>query len=541
MRSLRPTLALLVLLALGASASANETTFTISGQLGLPGVTMQGLPGAPLTDENGCYSARVPNGWSGTVRPVKKGYSFTPPMLRYDDVTQDCVYNDYRASIRMYTISGATSLAGVVMHGLPGNPVTDAEGHYQARVEYGWSGTVKPEKEGHQFGPPYLVYESVTHDCPNQNYVAQVLTFTISGNVGLDGVTMTGLPGRVVTDSEGKYSSQVAYGWSGTVKPEKGGCKFAPISRQYVKVATDQRNEDYEPVEVAVAPTPYAASAIDVLVIPTSQVDPKAMAEIREDMQVMVHILRDMLSEPRMILGILYDYGDIFGRSDRGTQAFYIQGYGALFVMQVDFPFSFPAAAEPGDESEEPVDPVWQRARQRLRSPGARRPYGQGTEEKMSFEQFQNDLIATLKHAANIRHIDPNETVILTLIGQDAGEAWSDFDATRGAFARRGDGGFSGGSYSVSGSSFGPDGGTTYANTYSYSNSAGTAGSQTPARNTNGNMKRDALGNVVYQKPSSPTIATVLTIQARKADVDAFSAGQIDREQFQQRVKVFTY
>ena len=336
------------------------------------------------------------------------------------------------------------------------------------------------------------MYTQVTHDCPNQEYVARVITFPISGNVGLDGVAMMGLPGHVLTDSKGNYSVEVPYGWNGTVKPEKRGCKFSPVSRQYDRVVTEHRNGNYQPVEVAVAPSSYEPRGIDVLVIPTTEVDPKMLAETREDMQIMVQILREMLSEPRMILGILYDYGDIFGRSDRGTRAFYLEGYGALFVMEVDFPFSFPSATEPEDEPAEATDPVWQRARQRLRSPGTQRTYDPAKGAEVSFEQFRQDLMRTLRHTANIRHIGPEENVTLTVVAQGGGRA-----------------------------------------------------SQTPAPalDTDGNAKRDALGRPVYQPaaPTTTTDATVLTIRAKKADIDAFAAGQIDLAQFQQRVNIVTY
>ncbi len=36
----------------------------------------------------------------------------------------------------------------------------------------------------------------------------------------------------------------------------------------------------------------------------------------------------------------------------------------------------------------------------------------------MTFEQFKEELLRSLKHAANLRHIDPNELVILTLVAE---------------------------------------------------------------------------------------------------------------------------
>ena len=48
------------------------------------------------------------------------------------------------------TVSDVNSLNGtngVTMNGLPGDPVTDANGDYSAAVEYGWSGTVRQKKK----------------------------------------------------------------------------------------------------------------------------------------------------------------------------------------------------------------------------------------------------------------------------------------------------------------------------------------------------------------------------------------------------------
>jgi hypothetical protein len=41
--------------------------------------------------------------------------------------------------------------------------------------------------------------------------------------------------------------------------------------------------------------------------------------------------------------------------------------------------------------------------------------------------------------------------------------------------------------------------------------------------------------------PAASAAGNVLTIQAKKADIDAFAKDQISFEQFSQRVKVFSY
>jgi hypothetical protein len=47
-------------------------------------------------------------------------------------------------------------------------------------------------------------------------------------------------------------------------------------------------------------------------------------------------------------------------------------------------------------------------------------------------------------------------------------------------------------------------------------------------------------GGTEYDEIGPPS-ATVLTIRAKKADVGAFAAGELDFEQFQEKVEIFTY
>jgi len=75
-------------------------------------------------------------------------------------------------------------------------------------------------------------------------------TSRISGTVrkdssGLSGVTMTGLPGNPTTDSSGEYGMDVDPGWGGTVRPQKSGFSFSPLSITYSNVTSNQTGQDY--------------------------------------------------------------------------------------------------------------------------------------------------------------------------------------------------------------------------------------------------------------------------------------------------------
>jgi len=174
-------------------------TYTISGSVGQPGVTMNGLPDT-VSDQSGYYSAVVKYAWKGTVTPVLPGFTFEPKQIPYAKVTSDQPNQDYVAKLKTYKISGLVSVGGkpmkdVAMDGLPGTPVTGANGTYEAIVDFGFTGSAVPMKDGYLFTPGSKPYTNVNRDMPNQNYTGAIVTFTISGSVGVEGVTLKGLPG----------------------------------------------------------------------------------------------------------------------------------------------------------------------------------------------------------------------------------------------------------------------------------------------------------------------------------------------------------
>jgi uncharacterized delta-60 repeat protein len=72
-------------------------------------------------------------------------------------------------------------------------------------------------------------------------------TVKTEGGIGLEGVTITfsGEEGTATTGSDGGYSHQVSYGWSGTASPSKAGYIFSPSNITYTSVISDQTDQDY--------------------------------------------------------------------------------------------------------------------------------------------------------------------------------------------------------------------------------------------------------------------------------------------------------
>ena len=465
----------------------------------------------------------------------------------------------------IYTISGSTGLPGVVMRGLPGDPVTDQKGRYSVTVARDWRGSVMPEKEGYVFNPHLMIYENLDGDRINDNYTANGITYTISGRVGLGDVLMRGLPEDPITDNEGIYRVSVPYGWAGVVKPMKEGYTFMPPARSYPKVTADMVNQDYAPralVEGAGAtygemmyggPVPGRRTrqtstgympaigpmgSRKVLVVPAEEVKLEELAAITEDMQIMSHILDERFKETRRIQGVFTDFGDFFGRDNRQTEAIYLQGYGVLFSMEVNFAFSPPPKQQEqqAEQTDEPVDSTWQRARQQMFSPGdPRSPGGSDSAEEYNsqmVEELKRDLITTLKHAANIRGVRPEEWVILTVIGG----------------GRQSGGGYGGGGFMMGG--MGISAGSSYGGTSSggmggfggsYGVSRGSSGSSGGGMGGGMMGGMGAVGGMGGFSEMGVSSATVLTIRTKKSDVDAFAKGEQDFEQFRRNVQIFTY
>ncbi len=580
MRYLNRTIILLVVFSLATASPAPAQTnpegkirtFTISGKVGLSRVTIMGLPGEPVTDERGYYNATVDYGWSGTATPTKEGYSFVPASKVYHNVNSDRANDNYAPKIITNTISGMIGMPGVVMQGLPRNIVTDEAGYYTSTVDYGWVGTVKPVKEGYKFKPAGKNYTNVIANLKNQDYTAEQLTFTISDVIIVSGNPIPGVRvlasnagGASVTDARGRFNIKVPYGWSGELALEKEGLQFNPPTQSFTNVTTnirDGRPEQQGQWRFGEDDLLYGRTGFDrrgsrrtgrssgygmaiastagrkVLVVPAGQVKAEDLAEITEDMQIMSHILDERFKETRRIQGVFTDFGDFFGRDSRTTEATYLQGYGVLFSMEVNFAFSPPPKpqGQQAEQTAEPVDSTWQRAKQQMFSPtDPRRSRVSGPPEEYDsqmVEELKRDLITTLKHAANIRGVQADEWVILTVIGggrQSGGGGFmmGGMGAMYGGTSSGGMGGFSGG-YGVSGGSSG----------YSSGGMGGGMGGMMGG--TGGGMGGMGVGMGGFGGMGVSS-ATVLTIRAKKSDVDSFATGQQDFEQFRQKVQIFTY
>ena len=253
-----------------------------------------------------------------------------------------------------------------------------------------------------------------------------------------------------------------------------------------------------------------------VLVIPSEQTTAEDLITINEDMNVMTRIFEKNLEQERittvsrsMFISDRYSYGTLLGSSRGRIQSMYLQGFGALFLMKVDFPLTPPSdVQEKQQESQkaEEGDPVWRQIRQEMYEPQKveRRRKTDRLEEKYDAEKVENlktTLIKTLKHAANIQCLKPDESVILTVIGK-GGSIGTTITAAR----------VLPGENQIIVQEKTPDG-----------------------KMITKLMTGNALDDVGLSSP------VILVIRTKKSDIDGFAKGDLDFEMFRQRVQLLTY
>jgi len=208
------------------------------------------------------YTASVPAGWSGVITPVSSTPgTFSPPSRTYTNVHSDYYNQSYSFTPVTYEISGRITrsdtgqgVAAVLMNGLEGNPMTNANGYYVGNVLSDWSGTVTPTcNQPGSFSPPSRTYANVLSPFTVQDYVWTPVTYAVSGRItsdqtgeGLSGVSLYGLPGTPQTDAAGQYSVNVLSGFSGTVTPSYATPGiFTPLRRIYSNLIANQTEQNY--------------------------------------------------------------------------------------------------------------------------------------------------------------------------------------------------------------------------------------------------------------------------------------------------------
>ena len=166
--------------------SAQNYSYIISGyvrdsanRLGIRRVNLVSNNGEAIaTNNSGYYTHVVSSGWSGTITPLKKGYTFDPSNRSYTAVSSGQFNQDYTGIAIPFTISGYVRDLGnkglnsvrLNFSNYAGSIETDSSGFYNHTVYYGWTGTATPEKSGYTFSPASLSYTGTSSNHTVQNY-----------------------------------------------------------------------------------------------------------------------------------------------------------------------------------------------------------------------------------------------------------------------------------------------------------------------------------------------------------------------------------
>lgn len=261
---------------------------TLSGNAGVADAVLSYTDGeakADTADGSGDYSFTVSYNWSGIVTPSLDGYDFTPDSIEYTNVTSDQTDQDYTATPSDCTISGNAGVAGAILSFTDGEAkadTADENGDYSFTVSYDWSGVVKPGLTGYLFAPDSVIYTNVTSDQEEQDFVATIITFTISGNAGVAGALLSYTDGEAKVDSadeSGDYTVTVTYDWSGIVLVSLDGYAFVPEGYEYRDVTSDYTGDDYAATAITFTVSGNAGAAAAVL----SYTDGEARADTADE------------------------------------------------------------------------------------------------------------------------------------------------------------------------------------------------------------------------------------------------------------------
>lgn len=231
------------------------------------------------------------------------------------------------------------------------------------------------------------------------------------------------------------------------------------------------------------------------LVVQVSEPDPVAMSELEEDLSVMALILRKATGssagdEKRMALGIEVD-SSVFGSSS-GARNIYVEGHGAMFLLAVPFPLIAPpekpgpakVKVKPDSDWAEAREELYKAERSRLEIQLERIGAGNGKPggaeyDAAKVEELTLDILRALKNATHLRGLKPEEFVTVVVQGEESirGDKWT-------------------------------------------------------AQNK---------GGKVIARGDSRRGETVMTIRAKRADIESFDADKIDLAAFRKKASIQTY
>ena len=164
------------------------------------------------------------------------------------------------------------------------------------------------------------------------------------------------------------------------------------------------------------------------LIIQSSDPDPKTYANIEEDLNVMYRILSKTRKQDDGGFGL---GSFLSGSSGSSVKSMYIEGYGAVFMLNVRFPLVAPQPAEEQAKPKENTSEEWERAKRELSSRNTleldlerawTHAIGPAGEEydAQKVEDLTVSVLESLKNATHIRNLKSDEFVTVAILGAES-------------------------------------------------------------------------------------------------------------------------
>jgi hypothetical protein len=158
------------------------------------------------------------------------------------------------------------------------------------------------------------------------------------------------------------------------------------------------------------------------LVIGTRRGDAEAQAAFEEDLNVMSHILRKAAG--RSASSSRDEFMGISVSSSRAPQAIYLDGYGALFLLNVKVALQPPGKSKESDRSRNDRESSdWDEARRELfggRGGSSAAPANPTPYDRERVDALRTELLKALKNGSNIRDLKKEDWIVVAAISGES-------------------------------------------------------------------------------------------------------------------------
>jgi hypothetical protein len=224
----------------------------------LPGVQLyNGSTLISTTYSAGVYTFSLPHGSSMTITPILDGFNFSPISETITSISSATAITFFATAVPRHTVQAtvlrnSVGFSGVsivysVAGGVSGSILTDASGIASIELNQTTANiTFTPTMTGYNMSPTSRTLNGLSGD-DNISFNATIQTFSITGNAGTAGVTITvsgDHTATVTADAAGNFTIPgVPYGSDIVITPTLPGWTFSPTSVN-VNNVTDHTNLD---------------------------------------------------------------------------------------------------------------------------------------------------------------------------------------------------------------------------------------------------------------------------------------------------------